>query len=90
VRITGSMTVERVAKPLKNSVLTTDRATLGTGKADMLLRAALNLLFCAMQKTCSKQQRLRGNKNDSNGEESTQHATVTVTVPKMRLHGNNK
>jgi len=45
VRITGSMTVERVAKPLKNSVLTTDRATLGTGKADMLLRAGLNLRF---------------------------------------------
>ena len=45
VRITGSMTVERVAKPLKNSVLTKDRSKLSTGKSEMLLRAGLNLRF---------------------------------------------
>jgi hypothetical protein len=39
------MTVERVAKPLKNSVLTKDRSKLSTGKSEMLLRAGLNLRF---------------------------------------------
>jgi len=45
VRITGSMTVERVAKPLKNSVLTKERNKTGLGKTEMLLRAGLNLRF---------------------------------------------
>jgi len=45
VRITGSMTVERVAKPLKNSVMTKERSQLGTAKAEMLLRVGLNLRF---------------------------------------------
>jgi hypothetical protein len=45
VRITGSMTVERVAKPLKNSVLSSDRHQLSPGKAEMLLLAGLNLRF---------------------------------------------
>ena len=45
VRITGSMTVERVAKPLKKSVLTKECSKLSTGKSEMLLRAGLNLRF---------------------------------------------
>ena len=45
VRITGSRTVKRVAKRLKNSILTSNCAKLGTGKAEMLLRAGLNLRF---------------------------------------------
>jgi hypothetical protein len=45
VRITGSMTVERVAKPLKNRVLTKERAKMSSEKAALLLRVGLNLRF---------------------------------------------
>ena len=45
VSITGSMTVERVAKTLKHAVLTEDRAKMATGKSEMLLRCGLNLRF---------------------------------------------
>ena len=41
----GSISVERVAKPLKNKVLTKERNRLGTGRAELLLRAGLNLNF---------------------------------------------
>ena len=45
VRITGSMTVERVAKPLKNRVLTKERAKMSSEKSALLLRVGLNLRF---------------------------------------------
>ena len=45
VRITGSMTVERVAKPLKNKIMTKERANLSSEKGAMLLRVGLNLRF---------------------------------------------
>ena len=45
VRITGSMTVERVAKPLKNKIMTKERANLSSQKGAMLLRVGLNLRF---------------------------------------------
>jgi hypothetical protein len=45
IRITGSMTVERVAKPLKNKVMTKERAKLSSEKGSMLLRVGLNLRF---------------------------------------------
>ena len=44
VRITGSMTVERVAKPLKNKIMTKERAN-SSQKGAMLLRVGLNLRF---------------------------------------------
>lgn len=43
IRITGSMTVERIAKPLKNAVMTKERAKMGTKKCEMCLRVGLNL-----------------------------------------------
>ena len=43
MRTTGSISVERVAKPLKNKVMTDTRAKLNTGTAEVLLRAGLNL-----------------------------------------------
>ena len=45
VRITGSITVERVAKFIKNSILTKNRNKTGTVRAEMQLRAGLNLRF---------------------------------------------
>jgi hypothetical protein len=45
VSITGSMDVERAAKPLKNSVLVKDRASMSVGMADIALRAGVNLQF---------------------------------------------
>jgi hypothetical protein len=45
IRVTGSMTVERVAKPLKNKVMTKERAKLSSPKGAMLLRVGLNLRF---------------------------------------------
>ena len=45
IRTEGSISVERVAKPLKNKVLTKERNRLGTGRAELLLRAGLNLNF---------------------------------------------
>lgn len=45
VTITGSMTAERIAKPLKHSILIKERNRLGVEKASMNLRAGLNLRF---------------------------------------------
>ena len=39
----GSISVERVAKPLKNKVMTDTRANMKKGVAEVLLRAGLNL-----------------------------------------------
>ena len=50
LRSTGSMSVERVAKPLKNSVWTMSRRRLGGQRAEMILRAGLNLNFLAAAK----------------------------------------
>ena len=43
MRTTGSISVERVAKPLKNKVMTDTRANMKKGAAEVLLRAGLNL-----------------------------------------------
>ena len=45
VSITGSMDVERAAKPLKHSVLIKERAAMSVGMADIALRAGINLHF---------------------------------------------
>ena len=45
LRTTGSMSVERVAKPLKNFVHTTFRSRMTPGESSMLLRAGLHLRF---------------------------------------------
>ena len=50
LRSTGSITVERVAKPLKNSVYTKERRSMLGGKSTVLLRAGLNLNFLAQAK----------------------------------------
>jgi hypothetical protein len=50
----GSITVERVAKPLKNYVLTKHRNKLGLERANMLLRLGLNLRFLAKQRGIHK------------------------------------
>ena len=50
VRTTGSMTVERVAKPLKNSVCTKSRRRLKPKVASILLRTGLNLRFLVESK----------------------------------------
>jgi hypothetical protein len=46
-RTSGSIAVERVAKPLKKRVLGRDRASLGIENAAICLRAGLNLRFLA-------------------------------------------
>ena len=46
-RSVGSISVERVAKPLKNKVLTKARNQLEDEKAELLLRVGLNLTFLA-------------------------------------------
>jgi len=51
VRVTGSMTVERVAKPLKNRVMTKERSRLSSEKSSMLLRVGLNLRFLQASKS---------------------------------------
>jgi hypothetical protein len=43
LRTTGSITVERIAKPMKHKVLEKHRNRLGIPKAEMLLRVGLNL-----------------------------------------------
>jgi hypothetical protein len=43
IKTTGSISVERVAKPLKNKVATKERNRLDTDKRAVLLRAGLNL-----------------------------------------------
>ena len=43
LRTTGSITVERIAKPMKHSVLEKHRNRLGIVKAELLLRVGLNL-----------------------------------------------
>jgi hypothetical protein len=43
IKTTGSISVERVAKPLKNKVATQERNRLSTDKRTLLLRAGLNL-----------------------------------------------
>ena len=45
LRSVGSMSVERAAKPLKHYVYTPERNRLAQGKAEMLLRTAINLRF---------------------------------------------
>jgi len=45
VRSTGSIVVERVAKPMKNDVLSKFRQRLGEERAEMCLRAGMNLGF---------------------------------------------
>jgi hypothetical protein len=45
VCISGSMGVERAAKPLKNAVLVKDRNAQSVGVTEMALRAGLNLRF---------------------------------------------
>ena len=45
IRTEGSISVERVAKPLKNKVWTNERNRLGPGNAAMMLRVGLNLRF---------------------------------------------
>ena len=50
LRSTGSMTVERAAKPMKNSVYTKFRRRLSPGRSSMLLRVGLNLRFLAETK----------------------------------------
>ena len=51
IRTTGSITVERVAKPLKNKVMSKDRAGVTTGKAEVLLRAGINLRLLHKRKS---------------------------------------
>ena len=51
VRVTGSMTVERVAKPLNNRVMTKERSRLSSEKSSMLLRVGLNLRFLQASKS---------------------------------------
>lgn len=45
-RTSGSMSVERVAKPLKNNIFTVNRNRLGFYKASVLLRVGINLRYC--------------------------------------------
>ena len=45
LRTTGSMSVERVAKPLKAAVYTKQRNRLECGNKKMLLRTGINLRF---------------------------------------------
>ena len=45
-RTSGSMSVERVAKPLKNNIFTVNRNRLGFHKASVLLRVGINLRYC--------------------------------------------
>ena len=59
LRTTGSMSVERVAKPLKVAVYTKQRNRLEFGNKKMLLRTGLNLRFLlgikfAMKTTLNK------------------------------------
>ena len=50
LRTTGSMTVERVAKPLKNFVYSKFRRRMSTGSSNLLLCTGLNLRFLAQAK----------------------------------------
>ena len=43
LRTTGSIAVERIAKPMKHKVLEKQRNRLGIVKAELLLRVSLNL-----------------------------------------------
>jgi len=45
MRTEGSISVERVAKPLKNKVWTKERSRMAPEKAALLLRAGINLRF---------------------------------------------
>ena len=53
-RTPGSITVERVAKPLKNKVLTKERNRLNTESAAVLLRAGINLRLLSNMKVSVK------------------------------------
>ena len=55
IRTEGSISVERVAKPLKNKVWSKERNKLGPEKAAVLLRAGLNLRFLHEAKQSLKQ-----------------------------------
>ena len=50
LRTTGSITVERVAKPLKHKVLEKHRNRFSAERAEMLLRVGLNLNFLKGQR----------------------------------------
>ena len=45
LRTTGSVTVERIAKTMKHKVLADFRANLGDKRAEICLRAGLNLAY---------------------------------------------
>ena len=45
IQAVGSMSVERVAKPLKHFILTNERNRLTEGKTELLLRGGMNLRF---------------------------------------------
>jgi hypothetical protein len=48
MKTTGSISVERAAKPLKNKVATSERNRLGTDKRSVLLRVGINLRLKAL------------------------------------------
>lgn len=48
MKTTGSISVERAAKPLKNKVATNERNRLGTDKRSLLLRVGINLRLKAL------------------------------------------
>ena len=43
MRCSGSMDVERAAKPLKNKIMTKQRNRMGRGTAEVLARAGMNM-----------------------------------------------
>ncbi len=63
VRSTGSITVERVAKPMKNDVLSKFRQRLGEERAEMCMRAGMNLGFLMNSRA-----QIRSAKTSSNKE----------------------
>jgi len=60
---TGSITVERVAKPMKNDVLSKFRQRLGEERAEMCMRAGMNLGFLMNSRA-----QIRSAKTSSNKE----------------------
>ena len=61
LRTTGSMTVERVAKPLKNYVFSKGRRRLNRQRASQLLRCGLNLRFLNEIKVAMKDKSVKFN-----------------------------
>lgn len=64
MRTTGSIDVERVAKPFKNNILRKDRNRLSDGKGRVLFRAAQNLRYLMKAKA-----ELKGTIHDAAFEE---------------------